>query len=66
LNQLLGISCATATHCIAVGEYNDGTIWRTLTESWNGTLWSVVPSPNPDGSLNFLSRVGAEGAARSS
>ena len=31
----------------AVGEYLDGSgPNRTLAEHWNGTSWSVVPSPN--------------------
>ena len=31
----------------------------TLTEHWNGTTWSVIPSPNPSTSLNFLAGVAA-------
>ncbi len=42
---LLGVSCVTPTHCVAVGQYgeNDG---RNLVESWNGTKWSVVANPH--------------------
>jgi hypothetical protein len=29
----------------------------TLTESWNGSVWSIVPSPNPSGSTNALTGV---------
>lgn len=33
----------------AVGTSNDGSVSsdRTLIEHWNGTSWSIVPSPNP-------------------
>jgi len=48
---LSGVSCAASNACTAVGfypftlnGYNDP---ATLAESWNGTTWSVVPTPNP-------------------
>jgi hypothetical protein len=37
------------TDCVAVGTYVSGSNTLTLVESWNGTTWSVVPSPNPKG-----------------
>jgi hypothetical protein len=45
---LLGVSCVAANTCEAVGEYtNDGLgNYQTLVESWNGTSWSIVASPN--------------------
>ena len=47
-NQLNGVSCSSPTRCIAVGTYfASGSGDRTLIESWNGTVWSLVPSPNP-------------------
>jgi len=50
-NELNGVSCVSATDCIAVGEQAGGTATGTLVsaliESWNGTAWSVVPSPQP-------------------
>ncbi len=45
-----GVSCATGTQCVAVGELVrsvDGTV-ATLVESWNGTAWAIATSPNPD------------------
>ena len=55
-NSLLGITCLSATSCIAVG-YGDkkepGNTFaegKTLVERWNGTAWSIVPSPNRAGS----------------
>jgi len=42
---LEGVSCASATICVAVGYQNT----QTLIESWNGATWSVTPSPNASG-----------------
>ncbi len=33
----------------------------TLTMHWNGSAWSVVPSPNPGSTFNYLWGVGAAG-----
>jgi hypothetical protein len=46
-NALDGVSCASPRTCVAVGEYSvpDGAV-GTLTESFNGSAWSLVPSPN--------------------
>ena len=55
-NELLGVSCVSSTFCMAVGEYGTGEtagppgpITHTLAETWNGTVWSIVSSPNPSG-----------------
>jgi hypothetical protein len=46
-NTLLGVSCFDSTHCMAVGDAAVSTnVVQTLTESWNGVTWSVVPSPD--------------------
>jgi hypothetical protein len=45
-NQLWAVSCRLTNACIAVGQYgNIGSGDQTLIESWDGTSWSVVPSP---------------------
>jgi hypothetical protein len=60
---LFGVSCISADACTAVGYYviARGGLFKTLIESWNGTHWSVVPSPNPgtrrNGNANFLDGV---------
>ena len=48
-NTLDGVSCVSATVCIAVGHSAAGgaSANTTLAEQWNGTKWSTVPSPNP-------------------
>ena len=51
------VSCASSRSCMAVGSYIDLGM-TTLVESWNGTKWSIVPSPsNPDSHLAFLNGV---------
>jgi hypothetical protein len=49
-DELLGVSCVSAASCTAAGSYTDKNgepPAMTLIESWNGTRWTVVPSPNP-------------------
>ena len=50
-DELRAVSCVSATACTAVGEYQNGLgrPSRTLVESWDGTAWSVVPSPSRTG-----------------
>jgi hypothetical protein len=48
---LSGVSCASAHACTAVGEYQGGTVYRTLAERWNGTKWSIETTPNPAGAI---------------
>ncbi len=44
---LAGVSCVTANHCVAVGSSpNSSNKSLTLVESWDGSTWSVIPSPN--------------------
>jgi hypothetical protein len=53
--QLNAVSCASASFCMGVGTSVGGT--TTLTESWNGSVWSVIPSPNQSSSANDLAGV---------
>jgi hypothetical protein len=58
---LNGVSCPASAACTAVGGYEIGPVTggrdMTLVESWNGTRWSVVPSPNGPGKINGLDGV---------
>jgi hypothetical protein len=45
----------------AVGQVSSGTTTNTLIEHYNGTTWTVVPSPSPGGSSS-LSSVSASAA----
>jgi hypothetical protein len=47
---LSGVSCVSASDCIAVGDYvNASSTEVTLAEAWNGTSWTVQQTPNPTG-----------------
>jgi hypothetical protein len=44
--SFVGVSCTSVTACTAVGSYdNSAGDAVTLVEAWNGTKWSVEPSP---------------------
>jgi hypothetical protein len=49
-STLQGVSCPSASLCIAVGTSYDGTRWMNLAESWDGTSWTIQPTAQPDGS----------------
>jgi hypothetical protein len=58
-SELTGVSC-TAASCIAVGDYvNRSGAYVTLAERWNGTKWTIQPTPNPSGAqfFSFLAGV---------
>jgi hypothetical protein len=46
------VSCAATTSGVAVGSYLGGGTDKTLTERWNGGIWSVSSSPNPSGAIS--------------
>ena len=57
-NYLGGIACPSATSCVAVGFFrNASSVPQTLVESWNGSTWAIVASPNPNGGSTLLSGV---------
>jgi hypothetical protein len=63
-NFLYDVECRTATSCTAVGRYeNDSGVNRTLIESWNGSAWSLVPSPNNGTAHNVLNGVSCASAS---
>ena len=45
-NALYAVSCPTTTFCMAVGSVVASGVRRTLVEQWDGTAWSIVPSPD--------------------
>lgn len=52
LSELLGVACAAATACMAVGdEINSSFLEVPLVEQWNGTSWSVLSTPSISGSM---------------
>ena len=61
-NQLGDVAVISANDIWAVGTTGTGLeSIRTLTEHWNGSRWTVVPSPNGNLPLNFLSAVDGSG-----
>src|SRR4051812_13203241 len=51
------VSCTAVDHCMAVGSWvyaddGEGEQSHTLAESWNGSRWTIVPSPNQPGATN--------------
>ncbi len=58
------MSCTSAAVCTAVGHYftRPGGAVRTLAESWNGSRWAIVPTPNR-GSDSYLEGVSCASAA---
>jgi hypothetical protein len=57
-NNLYGVSAVSSTEVWAVGVYyNTSGTGQTLVERWNGSVWSIVPSPNVAGSDNELRAV---------
>jgi len=66
-NELLGVSCAHANSCEAVGWLDhgyDSTPQQTLAESWNGRTWTVVPSVSPSTHFDILDSVSCTSATR--
>lgn len=52
---LVAVSCPAPTYCMAVGSVSPSsgaTAAASLVERWDGTTWSVVPSPNPPGAVD--------------
>ena len=58
LSELRSVSGVSANDVWAVGtSHNGGPPTKTLIEHWDGTKWSIVPSPSPDSQLNELNAV---------
>lgn len=53
---LNGVDCTAPSSCVAVGYFdNSSGHSETLVEHWDGTRWSVVPSPNRGPASAFAS-----------
>jgi len=63
--ELTSVSCVSATHCIAVGQYESSSgFFQTLIEENTGSGWAIVPSPNSGGGDSGLNSVACSGAGR--
>src|SRR5713226_5287649 len=61
-NNLRAVATVSSGDIWAVGSTYSNQILSpssTLTDHWNGTRWSIVPSPNVRSASNFLSAVAA-------
>jgi hypothetical protein len=59
-NRLFSVDAISPNDIWAVGERcPEKSRCYTLTEHWNGTTWSVVPSPNPGQASNYLTAISA-------
>lgn len=58
-NELFGVAAVSTSDVWAVGLYSPSgsKTFQTLIEQWNGTAWSVIPSPNPGTSSALYSVV---------
>jgi hypothetical protein len=64
VNELHSVSALAENDVWAAGvSYNtERTLGSTLIEHWNGSGWSVVPSPNPSSFVNRINAVAAVSA----
>ncbi len=52
-SALRSVSCTSSSNCVAVGDGFFNGNFGTIIESWDGTTWTVVPSPNPISGLGY-------------
>ena len=45
-NYLNGVSCLSASFCVATGAADNGTNYETLATVWDGSTWAVQTTPN--------------------
>ena len=56
-NNLNAVSCTSSNFCMAVGTYSGGgyeAIDQTLAETWNGTEWSILSTPDAGTNSNNI------------
>lgn len=56
-SDLRGVSCASATFCVAVGNHGKSPWTQPLTEVWNGGGWRIVKTPAVGGRGGSLQTV---------
>jgi hypothetical protein len=65
-SELEGVTCSAPSFCVAVGDSEQASLTATLVEQWNGTSWTILPSPNGStvsGASNQLESVSCAGTA---
>ena len=62
-NYFRAVAAPASNDVWAVGDYSTvGSLHQTLIAHWDGSQWSVVPSPNPGTNSNELAGVAAVGS----
>jgi len=58
-NALISVDCISPTWCMASGyAYDSASRYATLTMKWDGSVWAIIPSPNPTPtSFSFLNSI---------
>lgn len=64
-NRLYGVFCLAGNNCWAAGEYSNfqANANQSLVEHWNGASWSIVPSDNPNSTVENLQENQLQGTA---
>jgi hypothetical protein len=62
-NYLFDVVGLTANGAWVVGFYDTGTALNTMIQHWNGTNWTISPSPSPGDYANELVAVEAVSAS---
>jgi hypothetical protein len=60
------VHCTSASACTAAGEWtedNEAQPYETLISQWNGSKWSQVTSPSPNGNGDLLNGIGCTSTA---
>jgi hypothetical protein len=61
-SNLSGIACPTAADCFGVGSSGISTGSGTLTEHWDGSAWSIQPTPANPGFSDYLGGIACTSA----
>ena len=62
MNELAAVAAISTNDVWAVGTWrNIGEDFQTLTQHWNGTSWTIVPSPNPSAESQLSAVAGVTG-----
>lgn len=56
LNELIAVSCFSATACTAVGDDQNSSSSAALAERWNGSSWALQSAVNPPGDTSVSLR----------
>jgi hypothetical protein len=65
VNDIVAVTCVSASDCWGVGRQRNGSIWQTLIEHWDGNSWNLIASPNTSTSdNNFLYGVACTSASQ--